>query len=188
MTKNCVADTTLLSVLRYGNTDFENDGTFDGATETYYADVGARIEGLQLDYHKVVVDPMDSLKSVLVEMTAGEKTDVDDNTANVAVGTAVYSSRRTLESIGADVDIEFRPYVSQITAYSSAITLSDGSQEGQIKKIYNDGTGDAIFINGTYHGGDTQMRVNNNQNCTLIWNGSLWRHIDGIVGITFSTP
>jgi len=181
MVRNCVTDTTLLSVKRYGASDFENDGSFDSGTETYTADVGLRIEGLQLNYHKVV-------GGVLVEMTAGEKTDVDDNTASVALGAPVWSSRKQLESISSDVNIEWRPYVSQITAYVSEINLGDGTMEGQQKKIYNDGTGNFILINGTYHGGDTQLRINNNQNCTLMWNGSLWRHIDGIVGITLQTP
>lgn len=181
MSRNCVTDTTLLSVKRYGASDFENDGSFDSGTETYYSDVGLLVEGIQLNYNKIVAN-------VCVEMSSGEKTDVDDNTASVALGTTVWSSRKQLENISSDVDIDWRPYVSQITAYVSEISLADGTMEGQQKKIYNDGTGDAIFINGAYHGGDTQMRINNNQNVTLMWNGSLWRHIDGIVGITFSTP
>lgn len=181
MTKNCVTDTVLLSVIRYGASDFFNDGTFDAGTETYTANCGNRVEGIQLNYNKVV-------GGVLVEMTAGEKTTVDANEVSTALGAPVWSSRQTLESIGADVNIEWRPFVSQITAYVSEIALGDGTMEGQQKKVYNDGTGDAIFINGTYHGGDTQMRINNNQNATLMWNGSLWRHVDGIVGITFSTP
>lgn len=181
MVRNCVTDTTLLSVKRYGASDFENDGSFDGGTETYTADVGLRIAGLQLNYHKVS-------GGVLVEMTGDEKSDVDDVMAELAIGVPAYSSRRTLESISSDVNIEWRPFVSQITAYVSAITLSDGTKEGQCKKVYNDGTGDAIYINGTYHGDDTQMRINNNQFVVLIWNGSLWRHIDGIVGVTFSAP
>ena len=42
-----------------------------------------------------------------------------------SVGTKLWGSRMTLESIGADVDIAWNPHVSRITAYSSAITLSD---------------------------------------------------------------
>lgn len=175
---NCVTDTTRKSILRLGFSPLNTDGSFDSGTETYDAAVtGALTEGVQLSYHKIVA-------GVITEMTAGEKTDVDDDDALTAVGAVVYRSRQTMESIGADVDISFRPCVSQITAYTDPISLSDGTKIGQEKKIYNDGTGVAVLVNCTLPGSDTQVRINNNQNVTLMWNGSLWRHIDGIVGIT----
>lgn len=178
---NCVTDTVLLKVKRYGASAFDVDGSFDSRTETYTSGCGNLIPGLQLSYHKVS-------GGVLTEMTAGEKIDIDADDAIQAIGAEIICSRQTLESIGADINIEWRPFVSSITAYVSEITLADGTSEGQIKKIYNDGTGGAIFINGAYHGGDTQLRINENRNCILMWNGSLWRHIDGILGITISTP
>lgn len=151
-----------------------------GSGETLTNDCGLLVSGVPMEYNKIV-------GGVCTEMTAGEKTAVDAETAANAIGTIVYKSRRVLESIAADVNIEWRPYVNQITAYVGEISLSDGTQEGQEKKVYNDETGVAIFINGTYAQG-TQMRINNNQFACLLWNGSLWRHIDGIVGVTFSSP
>ncbi len=101
-------------------------------------------------------------------------------------GVALISSRSVLESVAADVDISWNPFVSQITAYSSAITLGDGTRNGQLKKIYNDGTGSFILVNCALPGADTQVRINNNRFCVLIWVGanSHWRHFDGITGIT----
>lgn len=174
-TYNCITNTSLLSVIRHGASTFAA-----GAGETLTLDCGKLVSGVDMKYNKIAV-------GVCAEMTQGEKDDVDANDAEVAIGTQVYKSRRVLESVGADVNIEWRPYVSDITAYSSEISLGDGTQEGQEKKVYNNGTGAAIFINGTYAQG-TQMRVNNNQDVCLLWNGSVWRHIDGIVGITFSSP
>jgi len=103
-----------------------------------------------------------------------------------SIGTKVYASRRILESIGADINITWDPYVSQITGYNAAITLGDGTREGQLKKIYNDNTGNFILVNCALPGVNTQVRINNNQNCTLIWieSGPFWRHLDGITGIT----
>ena len=103
-----------------------------------------------------------------------------------AVGEKLWASRRTLESIVADVDITWDPYVSQITAYLLPITLTDGTREGQLKKIYNDATGSFILVNCALPGIDTQVRINNNASCVLIWihSQSFWRLYDGIVGIT----
>lgn len=180
MTRNCVTLDATGEILRYGACDFENDGTFDIATETYHTDVSPKLSNLPLEYTKIVA-------GVVTEMLQSEKDVIDTNNVNNAIGTVISKSRRVLESIGADVNIEWRPYVSQITAYTSEISLSDGTFEGQEKKVYNDDTTAAIFINGTYAQG-TQMRINNNQYAVLLWNGSLWRHIDGIIGVTFSTP
>ena len=101
-------------------------------------------------------------------------------------GAALISSRKVLESIGADADITWEPYVSQVTAYGSAITLSDGTRDGQLKKIYNDGTGGAILVDCALPGSDTQIQIDDNQNCTLIWvrNSMVWRLVDATGGVT----
>ena len=107
-------------------------------------------------------------------------------TDRMGKGTTLYASRKTLESVGADVDIEWDPYVSQITAYNAAITLGDGKRNGHLKKIYNDGTGGAILVNCALPGSDTQIQIDDDQNCTLVWgrNSMVWRLYDGIAGIT----
>ncbi len=69
---NCVTDTTLLSIKRAGYSDFKNDGQFDSGTETYNADLTNQVlENVLLKYQKIVA-------SVCTEMTAGEKTTVDN--------------------------------------------------------------------------------------------------------------
>ena len=174
-TYNCITDTTVLSVLRIGASTF-----VAGAGETLTLDCGKLVVGVDKKYNKIAV-------GVCAEMTAEEKTTVDTANATAAIGIKIYKSRRALQSISSDVNIDWRPYVSDITAYVSPISLEDGTQAGQEKKVYNNGTGGFILINGTYDG-DTQMRINANMFACLLWNGSVWRHIDGIVGVSFSTP
>lgn len=65
VTYNCITDTTLLSVLRYGAATL-----VAGAGETLTADVGKLVEGVPLKYTKVDT-------GALVEMSAEEKTTVD---------------------------------------------------------------------------------------------------------------
>nr|QBK87036.1 MAG: hypothetical protein LCMAC103_03800 [Marseillevirus LCMAC103] len=107
-------------------------------------------------------------------------------TDRMGKGTVLYASRKTLESVGADVDISWNPFVSQITAYSSAITLGDGKRNGHVKKIYNDGTGSNILVNCALPGTDTQVSIDDDRFCVLIWAAakSHWRLYDGISGIT----
>lgn len=77
---NAITDTILLSVLRYGSATF-----VAGAGETLITNVGKRPEGIALKYIKVS-------GGVLVEMTAEEKTVVDN-----AEPTTDISSARTLD-------------------------------------------------------------------------------------------
>ena len=70
--RNAVTDNAVLSVLRYGATDFTTDGSFNGATQTQVAlNPGTQPPaGVQLSHVKVVAGDF-------VEMTAPEKAAVD---------------------------------------------------------------------------------------------------------------
>ena len=191
MTLNCVTDTALLYVKRHGVTDWSVQPSFKPTTETYTANCGALVANIPIYYNKVV-------GGVCVEQTAQEKVDtVDDradavDTANSGMGGAdVHASRTQRESVGADVNLEWNPYVSIVTAYNAAIALGDGTRDGQLKKIYNDGTGSFMLVDcGALAGAATnQLRINNNQHAVLLWvdNGGnmTWRLYDGsLTGLT----
>ena len=70
MTFNAVTLDATLQVTKYGTSDFETDGTFNNATETYHTDVGPLIPNVPLKYTKVS-------SGVLAEMTDPEKAVVD---------------------------------------------------------------------------------------------------------------
>lgn len=85
MTFNAVTLDLTGQVVRWGPTSFDTDGSLNGATEIYHANVGSLIAGLPLRYHKVSA-------GVLAEMTAPEKAAVDadeldkSQKENIAIG------------------------------------------------------------------------------------------------------
>ena len=85
MTYNAITDTTLLSVKRYGSATL-----VAGSGETLTEDVGHRPEGVPLKYTHIDT-------GALAEMSAGEKTTVDDATATII------SAARTLTAKTAGV-------------------------------------------------------------------------------------
>lgn len=74
MSNNTVTLDSTGQVIRYGTSDFFNDGTFDGGTQTFHTNVGKQIEGVPLKHTKVS-------GGVLTEMTAPEKAAVDATTS-----------------------------------------------------------------------------------------------------------
>ncbi len=69
-TRNAVTLDSTGQIIRHGASPFDTDGTLDGGTETFHADVGLRVPNLALKYNKIVA-------SVCTEMTSGEKDTVD---------------------------------------------------------------------------------------------------------------
>jgi len=141
MARNAVTDTVLLSIKRIGNSDFENDGSFDGGTETFHAGVAPLIDPdvVPLFHQKIVA-------STPTEMSAGEKTAVDNNNALFAAHRLV-SATSTVnpgnQIIGCDVSGGgITVTLPAIDADTPVIVVSD--EEGSCtitKKIVVDTTG-----------------------------------------------
>ena len=126
MTFNCITDTAVLSVLRIGTTTFTA-----GAGETYYTDVGMAPAGVLLKYVKVVAN-------ALVEMTAGEKTDVDDarTAANDLVATEMLLPLVAPETLSTgELVVSLTSFFTTMTSTQDR-TLAAGTAS-QIKKISN---------------------------------------------------
>ena len=143
MTYNAVTNTSNGSLLRYGASDFLNDGSFDGALETYTTDVGKRVVGIAVRYNKIV-------GGVLVEMTQVEKDVVDlliDN--NLSLGLNYYFTlmpKGEQENLTADGNINLTSHATRIDVNGGAtMTLPDGPIQGFFKKIFNDDAQDAII-------------------------------------------
>ena len=136
MTYNAVTLTANGSLIRWGGSDFLNDGQFDGGTETYTADVGHKIDGLALKYHKIV-------GGVLVEMTAGEKTTVDGAiVANLSIIGNYYIPiypKDEEENLILDGAISLTSHSTRLDVPSSgSMTMADGEIQGIYKRIFND--------------------------------------------------
>ena len=70
--RNAVTLNLTGQIIRHGASPFDTDGTLDGGLETFHSDIGIRVPNLVLKYNKIA-------GGICVEMTAGEKTIVDDN-------------------------------------------------------------------------------------------------------------
>lgn len=133
---NAVTLTSNGGLLRYGSTDFENDGSFDGTTETFTSDVGKLIIGLERKYHKVS-------GGVLVEMTQGEKDTIDGAiVANLSIIGNYYIPiypKGEEENLILDGAISLNSHSTRLDVPSSgSMTLADGELQGIYKRIFND--------------------------------------------------
>lgn len=169
MTYNAVTNTSNGSLLRYGSSDFLNDGSFDGSVETYTTNVGKRVVGIPVKYNKIV-------GGVLVEMTQGEKDVVDaliDN--NLSLGLNYYfvlypkDEQENLTSNGA---INLTSHATRIDVNGGAtMTLADGPIQGLFKKIFNDDAQDAVITLSLDQSVSAyvSLTIANNGKAELIW-------------------
>lgn len=144
MTYNAVTLTSTGQLLRWGGSDFLNDGEFDGSIETYTADVGHKIQGLAFKYHKVS-------GGVLVEMTQGEKDDVDlDVVANLSIIGNYYVPiypKLEEENLILDGTISLLSHSTRLDVPSSgSMTMADGAIQGIYKRIFSDNASPATII------------------------------------------
>lgn len=136
MTYNAVTLTSTGGLIRYGGTDFLNDGTFNGGTETYTTNVGHKIEGLLFGHHKVV-------GGILVEMTQGEKDIVDTAVVgNLSLFRNYFIPiypKGAEENLILDGVISLNSHSTRLDVPSSgSMTLADGAIQGIYKRIFSD--------------------------------------------------
>lgn len=126
MTFNCLTDTTLLSVIEYGSVTL-----VAGAGETLTNDCGQRISGVPLKYTKVS-------GGSLVEMSAGEKIDVDDAETVITDNLPVNGqySLLTPESLGSG-ELVIDPDKYHTTCTSAQDRTCAAGTHGMLKKISN---------------------------------------------------
>lgn len=138
MTRNCVTLDSTIQVLRYGTPDFSADDAFNAGTETYHANVGFRVAGLDLKYHKVVAGS-------LAEMTAGEKTTVDDAETTIVDNLPVNGQYSLLapESLGTD-ELVIDPDIYHTTCTSAQNRTCAAGTHGMLKKISNSSGGSVV--------------------------------------------
>ncbi len=101
-------------------------------------------------------------------------------------GIRIIISRKKIESVGADVNLTWDPYVSIVTGWSSAITLGAGTRDGQVKKITNtSGSQITIDVDINVQGADTdQILIENGGYIKLLYLNNedvteRYRDIDG---------
>ena len=175
MVYNCVTSTTIGSIIRYGTSDFLNDGEFDAGTETYYADVGFTIIDVKLKFCKVV-------DGVITEMNNTEKDIVRDATVK-----NVHTLITTLEPqmLGAgELIIDPNPFCTGCTT-AEARTLAAGSRN-RTKKIVNIlGSGGSITVtcNKLEHAPLNQVIIPEDKHALLIYKGKKWTKLDGMASI-----
>lgn len=126
---NCVTDTVLLSIKRYGASDFFNDGEFDSGTESYYSDLlGSLTSGVILEHHKIITN-------TITEMTAGEKTTVDA-VVPVRISFNTIFPKGVKEILSANGAINLNAYSTRLTKGSQQdMTLADATVDGLCKVI-----------------------------------------------------
>lgn len=183
MTYNAITNTSNGGLLRWGGSDFLNDGAFDGSLETYTADVGHQIQGLLFRYHKIVVDPEDSQASVLAEMTQNEKDIIDLSViSNLNIITNYYlpiypkGEQEELSSNGA---INLTSHSTRLDVSGGAtMTFEDGILNGTKKKIFNDNAQDAVIALSLDQSVSSFVSINiaNNGKAELFWDekGGFW--------------
>lgn len=176
MTYNAVTNTSNGGLLRWGGSDFLNDGEFDGGSETYTADVGHKIQGLLFRYHKIV-------GGVLAEMTQGEKDTIDVSVlANLSLVTNYYLAiypKGEQEELTSDGNISLGVHSTRLDVSGGAtMTFSDGTLNGTFKKIFNDNAQDAVITLSLDQSVDAYVSLTlaNNGKAELFWDrrGSFW--------------
>ena len=143
MTYNSVTLISNGSLIRWGGTRFDLGAEFDGGSELYTADVGHKIDGLALKYHKIV-------GGVLAEMTAGEKTTVDTAVvANLSLFGNYYIPiypKGEEENLILDGAISLNSHSTRLDVPSSgSMTMADGAIQGIHKRIFSDNASDATI-------------------------------------------
>ena len=172
---NCVTLNSTGQVFRYGTSDFLNDGSFDGANETYHANVGLKIEGLAFQYTKVVA-------TVLAEMTQGEKDAVDAVLEDVDKDyhTLMYPPGQ-VETLSADGAASPYSYASKIDTTNLALTLVDGKVEFHAKLIQTQG-GSSCTVACTLTSPSVSFTLGANNKAQLMWHTdggiSVWKIVD----------
>lgn len=89
MSRNAVTLQSTGQVLRIGNTDFFNDGSFNAIIETSETNVSKLAEGVQIQFNKIVA-------SVCLEMSQPEKDFVDSTEAQRIQDNAIGATRLIL--------------------------------------------------------------------------------------------
>ena len=162
--RNCVTLDTTGQVLRYGTSDFSAGTSFDSGTETYTEDCGLRPEGVELKYTKIV-------GGVMVEMTAGEKTAVDDAVPKRSlIPIVVY--RGTKEILDGDGAISPTLFSTRLTKGSEqAMTLADGSHDGLLKSVRTSPTTTATITCSLDQdiGAYVSISLNESNHADLVW-------------------
>ncbi len=178
MVRNCVTNTTLLSIKRYGATDFLNDGAFDAATETYYTDVGLRVIGILLKYNKIV-------DNACVEMTQEEKDTVDAEpmALNLDYHFLRYPAGVVETLTTTPNEITIHSYATKITVNNLILTMNDGDVEFQAKLIQTQGG--TCTVTCSLKEGFSSVTLDNNSKIQLMWHNGWWHEIDS-KGITFN--
>jgi len=176
MTLNAVTDTSTLMILRAGYTDFLNDGSFIGGTETFHGDIGSLIEGEELGNQKIVA-------GVPTLLTGPEQITADAEIESKFQGGLFFSP---LIPPGEPETITTTPETLSLRSYTSilddnlVVTLPDGIISGQSKRIQIQGGGPGSEIICSLIGSFTGFDLGGNSKAELIWSqfASAWLIID----------
>lgn len=176
MTLNAVTDTSTLRILRAGYTDFFNDGSFDGANETFHADISSLIEGEPLRHQKIVAgDP--------TLLTAPEQTTADAEIETQFQAGLLFSRLVPPEE---PETISTTPTTLNITSYvsivgdSQVLTLPDATFSGHAKLLSHQGGGPDTQIICSLVGAFTGFDIGGNGKAELLWSAfeSAWLIVD----------
>lgn len=176
MTYNAVTNTSNGGLLRWGGTDFLNDGEFDMAVETYTTNVGHKIQGLLFRYHKIS-------GGVLAEMTQPQKDIIDisvlDNLNIVNNYYLAIYPKGIQQELTSDGAISLTTHSTRLNVSGGAtMTFADGMMNGTYKKIFNDNAQDAVITLSLDQSVDTYVSLSlaNNGKAELFWDkkGSFW--------------
>lgn len=131
MVKNCVSLKSTGQVLRLGCCNFENDGQFNVAIETYTSNVSNRVAGIPLKYNKIT-------GNLLVEMSNHEKTIVDKAVPKKNNHITVMP-RGPKEILTVDGEISITSHSTLLSKGSHQNTsIPDGIINGSLKVIRTD--------------------------------------------------
>jgi len=180
---NVVTLTSTGQILRAGFSDFENDGSFDGGTETFHADITNRLLiGILIKYLKVI-------GSVITLMSGAEQAAVDAVPEPISEDfhTLIYPGG-AVETISANGALSLNSYASVIDASSLDLTLADGTIPYQTKRVQTQ-TGSCTVVC-SLDSPNVSFTLSNNEKAELMWHphpsANIWRVIDS-KGIVFNT-
>lgn len=180
---NAVTITATGQLFRYGSSNFENDGSFDAGSQTYYANIGSRPDDVVLKYLKIQ-------SNQVVEMDQSEKDVVDAvlTDPNKDYHPLLYPTGE-VETLSSDGVSSLYCYASKIDTTNLVLTLADGNMEYQAKIIQTLG-GSSCTVTCTLSSPNVSFTLGANNKAQIMWHTdggvSAWKVIDS-KGITFNT-
>jgi len=183
MVSNAVTLNSTGQIIRFGSSDFLNDGTFDAPNETYHTDVGKRPVGVLLKYLKIVA-------GAVVEMTQPEQDIVDAVPDDPDTDYhALLLPTGSVETISADGALSPFSYSAIIDSNNLNLTLVDGKVEFHSKLVLTQG-GSSCTVTCTLAAPNVSYNLPANSKSQMMWHTdggvSVWKIIDS-KGITFNT-